>query len=182
MDYNFLTKPLDEHNTEDFLQYMDQQFKDPRCLRSDWFDRSLKWCLQNRYKSYIYWSLVYLDDKIVAFSAIQEYPFRKNTVRVCSRMYYDPSIRFEYNKKTYKDIITPVTPMMIDQFKFLDDKRYEYAIATVEPHRNLNTLNIIANNVNSKTKLTNFKVMPDKIQTYHGQPESEFQRYMEHKF
>jgi hypothetical protein len=179
---NFIVRPLTVENRNDFLNYMDEQFKNSKCLRNDWFDRSLKWCLQNRYENYLYWSIVYKDNQIVAFSAVQEYPFRENTVRVCSRMYYDPSIRYDYNKSNYKNVITPVTPMMTDQFLFLKNKNYKYAIATVESTRSLKTLNIVANNVNSKTKLTNFKVMNDKIQTYAGQPESEFQFYMEHQF
>lgn len=182
MENSFVVKSLTKTNNLEFLEYMDQQFKDPRCLRNDWFDRSFDWCLQNRYTRYLYWSIVYIDNKIVAFSAIQDYEFKKNTARVCSRMYYDPSIRFSYNKKTYKDIITPVTPMIIDQFNYLKDKDYKYAIATIESHRSVDTLNIIANNINYKTGLTNFKVMPTKIQTYKGQAAEDFQHYMEHKF
>jgi hypothetical protein len=183
MNNNFFVKSLTDQNVDDFLSYMDTQFKNPKCLRNDWFDRSLKWCLQNRYQNYLYWSIVYKSNNIVGFSAIQEYPFKENTVRVCSRMYYDPSIRFEYNYKNYKNIITPVTPMMTDQFLFLKDKNYKFAIATLESKRSLKTLSIVANNVNSKTNnLTNFKVMKNKIQTYVGQPESEFQFYMEHQF
>lgn len=182
MENEFIVKSLNEDNNLEFLEYMDQQFRDPKCLRSDWFDRSLDWCLQNRYKNYLYWSIVYFNKKIVAFSAIQDYEFKENTARVCSRMYYDPSIRFSYNKKTYKDVITPVTPMMIDQFNYLKDKDYKYAIATIESHRSKATLNIIANNINHKTGLTNFKVMPEKIQTFKGQLKKDFQHYMEHKF
>ena len=179
----YTVKPLSNENTEEFLNYMDSQFLNNSCLRPDWFDRDLPWALQHRYKNYLHWSIVYSKNKIVAFAALQHYKYRCNTVRVCSRLYFDPSERYTYSKDNYKSVITPFTPIIIDQFNILKDKNYTYAIATIESSRSITILKKIAEGINSKTNgLTNFVVKNDRIQTYNGQPSTEFQYYMEHKF
>jgi hypothetical protein len=178
-DVRFLTN----ENEKEFVEYMKSQYFHDKCLRKDWFDINLPYSLIHRYKNYLGWTLLYENNQIVAFAGIQEFKYLNNSVRVCTRMYYDPKIRHDYRYSTKDSVITPVTPFLINQFNFLKDKNYNKAILTIERHRHPNFVKMMAKNFNIKTNgVTNFLAMKSRIQTHDYQDEGDYQWYMEHNF
>lgn len=178
-DVRFLTPT----NEQEFIDYMVSQYYNDRCLQKDWFDDKLKHSLIHRYKDYLGWTLLYHNDQIIAFAGMQEFKYITNSVRVCTRMYYDPKIRYQYNYVTKDTVITPVTPFLIKQFEFLRSTNYKKAILTIEPHRHPKFIKMMAENFNKKTNgITNFIPKTERIQTHSYQNESEYQWYMEHEF
>ena len=176
-------KFLDKTNEEEFVEYMKAQYFDNKSLQKEWFDSNLKYSLIHRYKNYLGWTLLYNNNQILAFAGMQDFKYLDNTVRVCTRMYYDPSIRYNYRYSTKNTVITPVTPFLIHQFNFLKNKNYKKAILTIESHRHPKFITMMAKNFNKKTNnITSFIAKKDKIQTHDYQQERHYQWYMEHKF
>lgn len=164
---------VDESNEKEFVDYMSSQ-------NYRWFNRGKKHSLQHKYKNYIGWTLLYDNNKIVAFAGMQHFKYLDNTVRVCTRLYYDPSIRYQYTYSTKNNIITPVTPLMLFQLKYLQDSEYDTAVATLENHRGKKFMEYMARNLNKKIG-TNFLPHEKPIQTFEGQNEKDYQWYMTHR-
>jgi len=178
-DVRLLTKS----NEKQFEEYMYNQLKDPNCLRKDWFCINSSHSLIYRYKNYLGWTLLYENNQIVAFAGMQHFKYLPNAVRVCTRLYYDSSIRHEFNHASKYKVITPVTPLLMFQFDYLKHKKYDVAVATLEPHRSKKIMQFMAKNLNDKTQgLTNFVPQEKRIQTFDGAKEEDYQWYMEHRF
>lgn len=179
-NYDVKLLSIDDYN--EFKEYLNLQYTHSGCLRKDWFDPNKTYSLQNRLQNYLGWTVLCNDKKILAFAGMQHFEYMPNTVRVCTRLYYDPSIRHQYNFSNKDKITTPITPFLTFQINYLKSLNiYDNAIMTMESHRHKNIVKMIANNLNSKTGgLTNFIFQEDKIQTHKNQLVKNFQWYMKH--
>lgn len=166
-----------------FCDYLLAQYKNEYCGRPDWFDPSLKWSLINRYKECYGWSIALSNKKIIAFGGMQVHLFSEKTIRLCTRLYYDPCIRNQYKRHNRSQLITPVTPILNHQVMLIKDKGFSRAILTLEHFRGKKTVSDMARILNKKSQgLVSFMPKGERIQTYRSQPISEYQYYLEHRF
>lgn len=151
-----------------FIDYLRYQEKNCTDRNKDWFP----YILEN-YERYLHWSIVFLDNRIVAFSAIQSHNFAEDTVRILSRTFFDQSIRL-WGKYDFW-VETPVAPMARDQLKWLADKnQYSRALITMEPNHSRRYFERIIGKINLRAS-AEFEMLDNRIQTYPNQTEDLFQ-------
>jgi len=148
--------------------------------------RSSHWFkdLKKSFNKYLRWSLVFQNDKIIAFSCIQDHFFEEGTVRVACRMWYDLNLRSQSLSSRKDNYETPFVSIITSQMNWLRENKSDLtrAIFTFEPDRNHNLLKKVSNKINISTGWTNFVPMPDKMKTWPQATEADYQIYAEHRF
>lgn len=168
-----------EGNEDKFIEYLDHLIETYDRRSNHWFVP-----LRKTFDRYLYWTLVFQNNNIIAFSCIQNHFFEEGTVRVMTRSWYDLNLRSDSlssNKDNYR---TPFVFMARNQMNWLRENKSDLtrAIFTFEPDRGQNLLKKISNKINVSTGWTNFIPMPDKMKTWPQATEADYQIYAEHRF
>lgn len=159
-------KTLDQCENQ-FVHYLNEQILKNQDRNSDWFPPLL--C---DFRKYLFWTICFSDEKIIAFSAIQKHFFPEDTVRILTRTFFDSSIRLKPGYNLW--IETPVTPMAKKQLEWLKNQSHiTTVLITMESRHRKDYFSKIINKINVKINST-FTLLENRIQTYPGQPECLF--------
>ena len=129
--------------------------------------------IQKDWKKYVCWCLCFVEDEVVAFSAIQKHYMPIDTVRVLTRTWIDESHR---HTKVKKSGITPNTNMLKFQLKCHEISHFKKAIITLEPYRSYKAIEYISNKFNENIGC-NFIPQQNKIKTWPTAKPEEYQWY-----
>ena len=151
-----------------FIEYLKHHEKNNQDRNKDWFPYLIK-----NIDLYLYWTIVFKEQRIVAFSAIQEHNFEKGTVRILSRTFFDPEIRLQPGYNFWSQ--TPVAPMAKKQLQWLSrGANFEKIIITMEPRHRRDYFVRIVKKINDRAGAC-FEMIDEPIQTYPNQSASLFQ-------
>ena len=104
----------------DYLEYQKLHNSD---RNSDWFPRLIR-----DIDNYLYWTVCFKDNEIVAFSTIQKHFFPDDTVRLLTRTFFDTSIRLSPGYSIWVE--TPVAPMVVTQLNWLKKNKQYTRVAS----------------------------------------------------
>jgi len=160
-------RPL-KGNEPQFLDYLNNLDKTYVGKNQDWIKPLLK-----KWKLYTYWCLSFVDNKIIAFSAMQSHNMPELTVRLLTRTWIDQSFRsVEISKSQY----TPTANMLKHQLQSFEIKHFKKAIITLEPHRSHNAIKYACKRFNQRIG-SNFIPQNNKIKTYPSAAVEDYQWY-----
>jgi len=153
---------------DNFINFLSVLEKENTDRNKDWFPSLIK-----NIDLYLYWTVVFQEEEIVAFSAIQDHNFEEGVVRILSRTFFAPKIRLQpgYNFWSH----TPVAPMAKRQLKWLSaQEQYKKILVTMEPRHRRDYFAKIIKKINTRAGAC-FEMLADPIQTYPNQPASLYQ-------
>ena len=160
-------RPL-KGNENQFIDYINRLEKTYNGKNKDWIKP-----IQRDWKNYLYWCLSFVDDKIIAFSAIQKHYMPVDTVRVLTRTWIDESFRsVEISKRQY----TPTANMLKNQLECNEISHFKKAIITLEPKRSYHGIVYAAKRFNDRIG-SNFIPQKDKIKTWPTAKPNQYQWY-----
>ena len=153
-------KTLNECESE-FVDYLHHQ-------RDTCTDRNKTWFphLIDTYKDYLYWTILYDENEIMGFAAIQEHGFPDTTARICTRTFIDQQSRFSGSGRgLYRTTEPPMFMIAKHHYNWVVDNTSKInCFTSTEYNRKgviLNNLRKMSTHLGIETKL-----LEDRYQTY----------------
>jgi len=160
-------RPL-KGNESKFYDYLKKIERTYVGKNDDWIAPILK-----EWKEYVCWCMCFVEDEIIAFSAMQKHYMPIDTVRVLTRTWIDKSHR---HTKVKKSGITPNANMLKFQLKCEEISHFKKAIITLEPYRSYKSIEYVSNKFNEKIG-SSFIPSKDKIKTFPNAKPEQYQWY-----
>ena len=160
MKLEWKLRELDRETNRDFIDLIRWGMTYSKDRNKDWFQH-----LVNEQHLYHTWTLCYLEDKLVAFSAIQTHKFPDGYARLLTRTFYVPDIRT--NIVSAPDNLRPSGVMARHQYgKVFGHKRF---VSMEHIPNKAGTRRAALQKVMDKT--LGFKVLDRMYQTFIGEEE-----------